>query len=106
VSDRLEELRRQRALQRQQLDWIDREIAALEEAARRDPGIPPPLAPETALSDEDLQAESILRQYAQPQVSIHKQTKYGCILYLGLALALLALGLAAVYLHARVSGPR
>jgi hypothetical protein len=104
VSDRLEDLRKQRALQRQQLDWIDREIAALEEAARREPGVPPPLTPQAALSDEDLQAEAILRQYAQPGASIHKQTKYGCLLYLGIALALVALGLGAIYLRARLSG--
>jgi hypothetical protein len=101
VSDRLEELRRLRALQREQLESIEREIAALEAAAMRDLGTEPPeLVPE-APDESDETAEAILREYAQPSASIETRTKYGCFLYLGAALALLALALAAIYLHAR-----
>jgi hypothetical protein len=101
VSDRLEELRRLRALQRQQLESIEREIAALEEAELRGLGTEPPeLVPE-APDEVDVTAEAILREYAQPSASIETRTKYGCFLYLIAALALLALALAAIYFHAR-----
>jgi hypothetical protein len=102
VSDRLDELRRQRALQREQLDRIDREIAALEAAARAAPGAEPPeiRAPARA---EDIEAEAILREYTQPADSIEKRTKLGCFLYVVALLALMALGIAAVYLHARAA---
>jgi hypothetical protein len=100
VSDRLEELRRQRALQREHLDWIEREIAALEEAARRPPGAEPAAFPPEARADERT-AEAILGEYALPAASIEKRTRLGCLLYLALALALTALAVFAVYLHAR-----
>ncbi len=102
MSDRLEELRRQRALQREQLDWIEREIAALEAAAQAGPAEEPPEITAVPGADED-PAEAILREYAQPRDSIERRTKLGCFLYFGIALAALALGLAAVYLHARAA---
>jgi hypothetical protein len=104
VSDRLEELRRLRALQREQLESIEREIAALEAAALQgSPAEPPELSP--GVTDEvDATAEAILREYSQPSASIEKRTKLGCFLYLALALALIALALAAVYYHARAAG--
>jgi hypothetical protein len=106
VSDRLEELRRQRALQREHLDWIEREIAALEAAARQEEpaGQPPEIG--AAARDEEDPAEAILREYALPPDSIERRTKLGCFLYFGIALAILALGLAAVYLHARAGRVR
>jgi hypothetical protein len=100
VSDRLDELRRQRALQREHLDWIEREIAALEAAARAAPGpLPPPILASAPADDGD--AEAILREYIQPTAAIEKRTKLGCILYLVLLLALMAIGIVAVYLHAK-----
>jgi len=105
VSDRLEELRRQRALQREHLDWIEREIAALEAAARQEPPAQPPTIP-VAPGEDELQAEAILQEYVQPQASIEKRTKLGCLLYFAVALALLALGLAAVHLYSRAGRGR
>jgi hypothetical protein len=105
VSDRLDELRRQRALQRDHLDWIEREIAALEEAARRPQGAEPPLVTPVPPADES-SAEAILSEYVQPAASIEKRTRLGCILYLCLLLALMALGVFAVYLHARAARGR
>jgi hypothetical protein len=104
VSDRLEELRRLRALQREQLESIEREIAALEAAALRDLGAQPPELDPEPLDEVDEAAEAILREYAQPSASIETRTKYGCFLYLGLALAFFALALAAIYFHARATG--
>lgn len=104
MSDRLDELRSQRALQREQLDWIEREIAALEAAARAAPGAEPPeiIFPAPA-SEAEAEAEAILREYQQPAASIETRTKLGCILYLGLLLALMAAAIGAVYLHAKAA---
>jgi hypothetical protein len=102
VSDRLDELRRQRALQRDHLDWIEREIAALEEAARAQPPAEPPVVLPAPPADE-ASAEAILREYVQPAASIEKRTQLGCALYLCLVLALMALGVFAVYMHARAA---
>jgi hypothetical protein len=106
VSDRLEELRRLRALQREKLESIEREIAALEAAALRDVLTEPPELASEAPDEADETAEAILREYAQPSASIETRTKYGCFLYLGLALALFALALAAIYFHARATAAR
>jgi hypothetical protein len=96
VSDRLDELRGRRALLKEQLDRIEREIAALEAAGQ------PPRIVASARPDES-EAEAILREYAQPAASIERRTTLGCVLYLGLLLALIALGLGAIYLHARAA---
>jgi hypothetical protein len=106
VSDRLEELRRLRALQREQLQAIEREIAALEAAATQGSAAEPPELVPNVPDDVDEAAEAILREYALPSTSIEKRTKYGCFLYLGAALALVALALAAIYLHARATSAR
>ena len=104
MSGRLEELRRLRALQREQLEAIEREIAALESAAMQGTAAEPPeLAPELP-GEIDETAEAILREYALPSASIEKRTKYGCFLYLAAVLALIALALAALYFHARAAG--
>ena len=105
MSDRLDELRRQRALQRDHLDWIEREIAALEEAARRTPGAEPPIVPPEARTGEH-DPEAILREFVQPPASIEKRTKLGCVLYFCLLLALMALCVGALYLHARAGRGR
>jgi hypothetical protein len=105
VSDRLDELRRQRALQREHLDWIEREIAALEEAARRQAGAEPPVVLAEASANER-DAEAILGEYVQAPASIETRTKLGCILYFCLLLALMALCVGALYLHARAGRGR
>ena len=99
MSDRLEELRRQRALQREHLDWMDREIAALE--AANPPPRPATLPPRLDASPRDRDAEAILQEYVQPDQSIRTQTKMGCFLYFGLALALLALLVLATYFYSK-----
>jgi hypothetical protein len=102
VSERSEELRRQRDLLREHLAWIEREISA--EAARPAPDIeradaPPVLAsaPFQALpvaSDSD--AERILAEFRRTSPAIQSQTKRGCILYFAIAVALI-LGVAFAF---------
>jgi hypothetical protein len=106
VSDRSDELRRQRELLREHLAWIDREIAAAE-------GLPPQIArtPEppvrivapiyTAPDPVDPRdAEAILAQFRQDTSSIASSTKRGCMLYAVAALGVLALIVTLVYFYA------
>jgi hypothetical protein len=100
VPDELNELRRQRELQREHLEWLDREIAAREGMLRDDadagPREPRPQA-------QGPSAEQILDEFRQPPGAIHRRTKLGCIAYFAVFLALLALAAAALYLHERAS---
>jgi hypothetical protein len=100
MSDRLEELRRQRSLQREHLAWLDREIAALEGV-----GQPPlsPVPPQAAVHfpAELGNADAILEEYRRPAGSIERRTKLGCFLYVALALAMLGLAVTALYFFER-----
>ncbi len=100
MSDRLEELRRQRALQREHLEWLDREIAALEGAAPPLIGsAPSPIA--ASLPAEFAGADAILEEYRRPAGSIERRTKLGCFLYVALALAMLGLFVTALFFFER-----
>lgn len=99
MSDRLDEFRRQRALQREHLDWIDREIASLEGTAPAPQASRPPILEISPRAHGD--AEAILEEYRKPAVSIAKQTRTGCVLYFVVAVVLLALAVGALYLYAR-----
>ena len=100
MSDRLEEFRRQRGVLRAHLEWLDREIAALDGTA---PGQAPtelPPAP-AAPAHVDADAEAILAEYRRPPVSIQKQAKVGCLLYFVALLALMALAVAVLYVFVK-----
>ncbi len=100
MSDRLTELRRQRALAQEQLAWLDREIAR-ESGAAQPPAspAPPTSAPRpmvnTATAETD--AEALLAQYKSDPKNLHSDVKRGCFLYFFAAFALVALGLLAFY---------
>jgi hypothetical protein len=109
MSDRLKELQRQRALAQEQVDWFDREIAALAggqatvSAAPPSPApVPVPAAVPSAPSSTEAtaMAEQILSQYRRPGGDVQADIKRGCILYfifaLG-ALAILAVGAYVLY---------
>jgi hypothetical protein len=105
VSDRLDELRRQRELARQQLAWLDSEIAAAEGAPRppEEPAVRPPAPPGPA---DTRSPEAILEEFRRAPAAVARQTKLGCILYFAGAMALLLLGFAALYLYARATRGR
>ncbi len=98
MSDRLDELRRQRALQREHLEWLEREIAALEGAAQPRPA-EPMLPPRLEAQDPD--AEAILEEYRRPAASIERRTKAGCVIYFAIAMGILALLVTLLYLAER-----
>jgi uncharacterized membrane protein len=105
VSDRLKDLQRQRALAREQLAWLDREIAR--ESAPSAPG--PPAAPSptpapaagpaapAASAQAAAEAEAILAQYKSDPSALQKKVKRGCYLYFVAAFGLLGLGVLAFY---------
>jgi hypothetical protein len=108
VSDRADELRRQRDLLRGHLAWLEREISAEEgRSFTPDPGVPPPLRPPepayTRTPVDDRDAEAILAEYRSTQVSAASQTKFGCIAYFAVAMALLIAGLMAFYYHTKAA---
>lgn len=104
MSDRSDELRRQRDLLREHLAWLEKEIAAHEGVAPAD--FPPrqsqPRFNVTA-SDADRDAEAILAEFRRSAPAIESQAKRGCILYFAIAIGLLlaaTLGFA-YYFYAR-----
>jgi hypothetical protein len=112
VSDRADDLRRQRDLLREHLAWIERELAAEEASARteepRSPA-PPPFQPpplETRAPVDDRDAEAILAEYRTPAVSIATKTKLGCVAYFAVAVFLIAGLVLAFYLYTRAARGR
>jgi hypothetical protein len=109
VSDRLSELRRQRALAQEQLAWFDREIAResgqtvipAAPAASSQPSSPviPMAAPINPVSDAATahMADQIIARYQQNPQSAAKDVKKGCYLWFFFGLAVLALCAAAIY---------
>lgn len=101
---RLDDLQRQRALVQQHLAWLDREIAAAQSSAPTGPAsVTPaavPVAPRSSYpaagAVPDTDAEAILDQYRSAGPTLKTQVRNGCLLYAGLALALLLLGAVAL----------
>src|SRR3954467_14437991 len=112
MSDRLAELRRQRALQQEHLAWLDREIAAeLEKLRTTQPGaaiaavvaaratdpaaMVAPVKPSAPVPPPVVDA--IIEEYRVPAEDLHTNVKKGCLLYLAAAFALLFVGVVILY---------
>jgi hypothetical protein len=118
MSERLNELKRQRALVQEHLDWIEREITA--EAGRSGPqapgespptpalpvapaswSVPPAQTPRPASIEPrpgaTRDAMGIIESYRDDSKDVRQDVKKGCFLYFALALGLL--GLAVVFLY-------
>lgn len=100
MSDRLSELRRQRALIEAHLAWLDREIAAASTAGA---SVPPtagsakvaaPVPNRAPLSEREM--EALLQPYRASPQSVRQDVRKGCLLYFFLGLLLLALGVTAL----------
>jgi hypothetical protein len=104
--DRLQELRRQRALVQEQLTFLDREIAAA--SGGTTPAIQPPQSlPATSLPPAASPAESgevgeLIKSLEQESHSNPANAKWGCIWTFVAALALLALCVFAFYHYVSV----
>lgn len=124
MSDRLADLRRQRALVQEQLNWLDAEIRAAEQRSPAAPVVtatppgPPPAPkppvpvsavtpatvltpPPAAASATDAMAEAMLEEYKIPPKALHTDVKKGCLLYFAGAMVLLIVGVAVLYLALR-----
>jgi len=110
VSDRLKDLQRQRALQQEHLAWLDQEIAKeAGQAGASGNAIPvsplthrvsaPKLESILPASDITADAEAIIEKYQNTGPSVQSQVKRGCFMYFFLALALVGVGVAALYLY-------
>ncbi len=102
MSDRLDDLRRQRDLLREQLASLDAEIAAAErpaQAAFPDKDQPP----HAEATSGPPSADAILEEFGRAPASMARQAKLGCILYFAGAMALLALAVAAFYFFEKAS---
>lgn len=103
---RLDELRRQRALVQNHLEWLDREIAREQSST-----VEPRLAtvsdttpvessrfpPESTTGASDQDAQSIIEGYRIPTGDLHRDVRKGCLLYFFGALAALAVGIVVMY---------
>jgi hypothetical protein len=111
MSDRLQELLRQRAAIHAHLAWLDREIAAQSTRSvaallpASSPVTLPPAAP-FSLGPRDTPeiestADTILAGYRQDSANLRTDVRKGCLLYFFVAFALVALGIGAFYLANR-----
>jgi hypothetical protein len=121
MSDRLEELVRQRALVQEHLAWLNREIANAAEAAKATTAAPPaPLSPAVARAVPPavilapspaapatgagaLQADEIMAQYQATPGNVKQDVRKGCLLYFSAALGLLVLVVTVLYFALRRS---
>lgn len=116
MSDRLNELQRQRALLQEHLAWLDREIVATQRGTQ-ELAKPSPLPPTPALSNEAIAptvsaanprpfadaaaaeraAEEIMAQYQNEGKNLQSSVRRGCFMYFFLALGILTLGVMVLY---------
>jgi hypothetical protein len=128
MSDRLAELRRQRALMQEHLAWLDAEIAAAEKSGAETPTpalVPAPglratprvvsltpaatpkiaavptASPAAAPAAIDPLADKILEEYRVPEKSLHQDVRKGCFLYFAAALLLLGAAVVGLYFALR-----
>jgi hypothetical protein len=101
MSDRLSELRHQRALVAEQLAWLDREITAAGGETPALPDTPPP--PADLASDVELPAaDKILAEFRREAERAPAKMRQGCLWSFAGGMALLILGVFAAYwLHYR-----
>jgi hypothetical protein len=96
VSERLNSLRQQRALARQQLDWFDREIAALE-AATQSGAVAADSSVEPAGNNSAL---PIPDAFTPDPVATGQEVRRGCLLWAVAVVLVIGAALAAVFIFA------
>jgi hypothetical protein len=96
MSDRLSELRRQRALVAEQLAWFDREIAATGNETPTLPATPMPPADPGGGADP-LAADKILAEFRDEAENSPAKMRRGCLGIFAAGMALLILGVVAIY---------
>lgn len=105
MPDRLDALLRQRALLREHLAWLEREIAAASApTAGGTPGRSPPIPTLESASRTGIaatgpapNADAILDRYRPSPGSLQSDVRKGCFLYFAAAFVFVGLGVAALY---------
>ena len=97
MSERLSDLRRQRALIAEHLSWLDREIAAAGGEALPSPAVPLPPPPEPISGTDLLAADRILSEFRDEAERSPARVRLGCIGIFAAGMALLILGVATIY---------
>jgi len=109
MTDRLQELLRQRALLQEHLTWLNREIAAAEGI----PSLPTPVdkptkcvAPTTLPAvKSSAEAERILGEFKKDANAMKTDTRHGCLIMFAVAMGFFALAvLVGYYFYARHLG--
>ncbi|MBW8781434.1 MAG: hypothetical protein JF599_06060 [Verrucomicrobia bacterium] len=103
MNDRLQELLRQQALAREQLAWLEKEIARESAAASPTPPAPT-LAPQIqpAITSTPEEADALLDKYAKAERHNPRALKRGCLLLFFVVLGLCVLLTLTIYfLHYR-----
>ena len=119
MSDRLDDLVRQRALVQEHLAWLNREIANAAEAAKAATAAPPaPLPPAGASAVPSavvlapsptgpatgvgaIEADEIMAQYQATPANVKQDVRKGCLLYFSAALLLLGLVVTVLFFALR-----
>jgi len=108
VSDRLNDLQRQRALAQEQVAWFDREIARVRgETSGQAPAAAPfpaaaapapiPAPANRPASAIDQQADEIIERFKQTEPPLRDHVRRGCFVYFFIAFALVGIALLALY---------
>ena len=99
MSDRLADLKRQRALAQEQVAWFDREIAKETKTSEggQPPAAPVAAAPIVAVPTEAI-ADEIMAQHRESAESAAKDVKRGCYIWFAAAMSAVVLLAVAVYL--------
>lgn len=98
MSDRLNELRRQRALLQQHLEWLDAEIAAAQ-PGEKPPSPAPTVAPRPAEPVATVALEALLAEQKHAPESSAAQVRRGCFIAFGLIFVVLGLAVYGLYLY-------
>jgi hypothetical protein len=110
-SDRLIELRRQRAMIREHVTWLDREIQREEQ--KMPAGLPPSQSemtaaggpsdhiPELSSPELGLEDDKVIEQFRVAPTDIQRDVRKGCLIYFAAAFLLLVAGVIGLYFALR-----
>jgi chemotaxis protein histidine kinase CheA len=109
MSDRLQKLLRQRALIREHLEWLNREIAENQEIPPLPASVAQPTqvvaAPSPSAINQSDEAEKILGQFQKNTGELQTETRRGCLFIFSIAMGLFVLSvIVAYYFYARHLG--
>ncbi len=97
MSDRLNELRRQHALMREHLQWLEKEIAAEDQSGAEKCTTPASFSTKGGETELTAKADELLGQYAAESQAAPAMARRGCWILFCAALATLTLAVVLWY---------